>query len=124
MESEARVLIIDDDETFCEFLAETLDGAGFNPVWTTNGVDGYEKSVSDAFDAIVLDVHMPRVSGTDLAKHIKQKKPRAKIILISTFADERLRQIASQLDVALLSKPFSANHLLEMIDKVLSDGNR
>jgi len=122
--SEARVLIIDDDETFCEFLAETLDGVGIDTVWTTDGVDGYEKSVSDTFDAIVLDVHMPRVLGTELAKDIKQKKPRAKIILISTFADERLRQIASQLDVALLSKPFSANHLLEMIDKILREGNR
>jgi DNA-binding response OmpR family regulator len=123
MGSEVPVLIIDDDKTFCELLAETLDGAGIKAAWTTDGVDGYEMSLSCGFHVIVLDVQMPGVSGTELARDIKQKKPGTKIILISTFADERLRQIASQLGVGLLSKPFSASHLIEMIDKILSERN-
>jgi DNA-binding NtrC family response regulator len=117
------VLIIDDDKTFCELLAETLDGAGIKAVWTTDGLKGYEMSLSDDFEVIILDVQMPQILGTDVAKAVKQRKPRAKVILISAFADEAMWQTASHLGVSLLSKPFSANHLLEMIDRVRSEGN-
>jgi DNA-binding response OmpR family regulator len=115
MESEVRALIVDDDKTSCELLAEILDGKGFEAVWTTRALQGYKLAESSAFDLFILDVRMPGILGTELAAALKQERPGAQIILISAFADEALRETASNLGVALLSKPFSPDQLLDLI---------
>jgi CheY-like chemotaxis protein len=50
---------------------------------------------------------------------LKEEYPRAKILLISSFADAALQQTARDLDVALLSKPFTPAQLLTEIAEVL-----
>lgn len=112
-----RALIVDDDKTSCELLAEILEGNGFEIVRTTKGLQGYKLATSNAFDIFVLDVRMPLVLGTEIAAALKHDSPRAKIILISAFADDALWQTASSLGATLLSKPFSPNHVLELIQK-------
>jgi YesN/AraC family two-component response regulator len=68
-----------------------------------------------AYDLFILDVRMPRVLGTDLAATLKKDHPSAQIILISAFADAALEQTASQLGVAILSKPFPSDRLTDLI---------
>jgi hypothetical protein len=46
--------------------------------------------------------------------------PKAKIILISAFADEELRDIARSIGAPLLSKPFGADRLVELVEDLLS----
>ena len=115
-----RALIIEDDKTFCEFLAEILESRGFQVVWTTDALDGYKKSQSyPYYDLFILDVRMPMLLGTEIALTLKQKNPTAKVILISAFADESLREIASKLDTPLISKPFSADDLFQVIETAI-----
>ena len=49
MERSVRVLVVDDDETFCQLLAEVLESKGINVAWTTDGLEGYEKSLYETF---------------------------------------------------------------------------
>jgi DNA-binding response OmpR family regulator len=112
-------LIIDDDETFCLFLAETLEGKGMKAAWTTDAFVGYEMSLRQPYDLFILDVRMPLVFGTELAEDLRNDNPKAKIILISAFADDVLRRLSERLGVSLLSKPFSAECLLQEVDKIL-----
>jgi CheY-like chemotaxis protein len=116
-----RVLIVEDDETFCAFLAEILQGKGIEVVCSTDGLDGYEKARSSQYDLIILDVRMPGLLGTEIAGALKQKIPSAKVILISAFADASLREAASNLGTALLSKPFSPADLFQAIDETTSE---
>jgi DNA-binding response OmpR family regulator len=111
-----RILIVDDDETFCRFLAEVLDHQGIQVVWTTDGLAGYEKSLYESFDLFILDERMPLVLGTELVEDLKNDNPRANIILISAFADEALQKQSQRLGVPLLSKPFAAESLIEMVE--------
>jgi DNA-binding response OmpR family regulator len=115
-----RVLIIDDDTTFCEFLAETLEGKGIEAEWTTDGFGGYEMSLNQPYDLFILDQRMPLVLGSELAEYLREDNPEAKIILTSAFADERLGAIAKSIHSPLLSKPFAADRLLELIKRLLS----
>ena len=64
---------------------------------------------------------MPLVLGTELADDLKKDNPDAKIILTSAFADEALRKRSQGLGVPLLSKPFSAKRLLEVVENTLGD---
>jgi DNA-binding response OmpR family regulator len=115
-----RVLIVEDDETFCQFLTEILESKGIEVVWVTDSLDGFRKAQSYLYDLFILDVRMPGLLGTEIAEALKQNNPRAKVILISAFADETLRQAASNLGAPLLSKPFSSDDLFQMIDKARS----
>ena len=114
-----RVLIVDDDETFCQLLAEVLEGRGIKVVWTMDGLEGYEMSLYEPYDLFILDHRMPLILGTELVEELKKDNPRAKIILISAFADETLQNQSKSLGVPVLSKPFSANRLLEAVETAL-----
>lgn len=115
-----RVLVIDDDETFCQLLAEVLESRGMQVVWTTDGLAGYEKSLDESYDLFILDERMPLVLGTELVEDLQEDNPRAKIILISAFADEALQKRSQHLGVPLLSKPFAAEKLLEIVAGIYS----
>lgn len=114
-----RVLIVDDDETFCQLLAEVLQNKGMQVVWTTDGIAGYDMSTRQVYDIFIVDVRMPLILGTELAEALKKDHPHAKIILVSGFADPTLLRLAKRIDVPLLSKPFSTTHLLEAVERVL-----
>ena len=113
-----RILIVDDDETFCQLLAEILEGRAIQVLWTTHGIAGYEKSLYEAYDVFIVDQRMPLVLGTELVEDIKKDNPKAKIILISAFADRALQNKSHTLGVPLLSKPFSAQDLLEAVEGI------
>jgi two-component system response regulator HydG len=119
-ETKVRVLIIDDDAIFCEMLAETLKKNGIEAEWTTDGFGGYEMSLDEPYDVFILDQRMPLVLGNELAEYLREDNPEAKIILTSAFADEALGDIAKSIDSPLLSKPFEANRLLDLIRRLLS----
>jgi DNA-binding response OmpR family regulator len=122
MEASVRALIIEDDKTFCEFLAEILESRGFQVVWTTDALDGYKKSQSyPSYDLFIIDVRMPMLLGTEIAWTLKQNNPTAKVILISAFADESLREMASKLGTPVISKPFSTDDLFQVIETAIDE---
>ncbi|MEX0805126.1 MAG: response regulator, partial [Candidatus Binatia bacterium] len=116
-----RVLIVEDDKTFCQFLTEILESKGIEVVWATDSLDGFRKAQSYPYDFFILDVRMPGLLGTEIAEALKQNSAGAKVILISAFADETLRHAAANLGAPLLSKPFSADDLFQVIDKATSE---
>ena len=119
-----RALIIDDDQTFCEFLAEVLADKGIEGVWTTNGIEGYTLCCCQPFDLVISDVRMPALLGTELAERLRRDNPHVKIILISAFADDSTVDMSTSLGVPLLSKPFVPDRLLEVIGQLLDLRNR
>ena len=112
-----RILIVDDDKTFCEFLAEVLGQKGDDVDWTTHSLEGYKMFLQKHYDLSVLDVRMSPLPGTDLAEKLKQQSPGTNIILISAFADEARRRTAQSLGLPLRSKPFSTDNFLDLVEK-------
>jgi CheY-like chemotaxis protein len=116
-----QVLVVDDDEAFCQLLVKVLQSSGVEAEWTSDGLDAYEKALRQPYDLFILDVRMPLVLGTELAEDLKKERPDAKVILISSFADEALQQTAAHLGIPLLSKPFTLDRLLQTTAKVLGN---
>jgi two-component system cell cycle sensor histidine kinase/response regulator CckA len=71
------------------------------------------------YDLFIFDVCMPVVMGTELAEGLKEQSPGTKIILISAFADEVLRNAAGNLGIPLLSKPFTTETFLDLVEKTV-----
>jgi len=119
-----RVLIVDDDESFCRLLGEILERKAAEVNWTTDAVKGYEMSRREPYDLFIFDVRMPLFLGTELAENLKKERPGARIILISAFADDSLRKISQRIGLPLLSKPFTAEHLLETVESTLTNARQ
>jgi signal transduction histidine kinase/CheY-like chemotaxis protein len=58
-----RVLVIDDEEAFRYVLRQLIGGAGFEIIEAADGADGLRKARDERPDAIILDLHMPRLDG-------------------------------------------------------------
>jgi two-component system, NtrC family, response regulator GlrR len=112
-----RILIIDDDATFCRLLAEVLEARGHRVDWCDKPLQGYNMTQRQDYDVSVFDVRMPFLLGTELAEGLKQEHPAMKIILISAFADEALQKTADSLGLPLLSKPFATQRFIEFIEQ-------
>lgn len=68
-----KVLIIDDDVTLCELLAEYLAGEGFSVATVHDGPAGVSRALTGHWDVIVLDVMLPGMNGFDVLKRIQAR---------------------------------------------------
>ena len=117
-EPEMRVIIVDDDATFCRLVAEVLEDEGIEVRWTTEGAECWELWTAGGYDLMISDVYMPSMLGTELVARVRESDPGARAILVSAFADQALVEASRALGVALLSKPFDRRRLLEVIAQV------
>ena len=76
-----KVLIIDDDDQNREILRLRLENAGLEIAEATDGDKGIEAAVNTPYDAIILDVMMPRRDGWDVCKTLRAN-PRTKTVPI------------------------------------------
>jgi len=102
-------------------LVEIFETSGIQAIWTTDGLNGYEMLAHGDYDLCIIDVRMPLILGTELAEAIREDRPQAKIILASAFADEALQDYARRKGIMLLSKPFTANRLLDAVELALGE---
>ncbi|MGH7875021.1 MAG: response regulator [Candidatus Binatia bacterium] len=93
-----RVLIVEDNETLCQFLSEVLENKGTEAVSSTDGFDGYDK---------VRPIHTIFLSSMCVWRNTRQ--PRS--FSFFAFADETLRETAPNLGTPLPSKSFSADNI-------------
>lgn len=63
-----RILLIEDDPEIAKRLAEGLDSAGFAVERADNGADGYIMGTEETYDAVVLDLGLPQMSGLDVLR--------------------------------------------------------
>ena len=78
----ARILIIDDDKSFREALAESVRDFGHDVIEASGAQEAFE-FINNA-DATFLDLKMPGVSGIDF---LREARPTAPVIVITSFAD-------------------------------------
>jgi len=122
MDIDMRVILVDDDATFCELVAEVLEDEGIEVRWTTEGAECWELWAAGGYDLMISDVYMPSMLGTELVARVRETDPAARAILISAFADQALVETSRALGVALLSKPFDRRRLLQVIAEVIGAG--
>ena len=118
-----RVLIVDDEPAVRRALERSLRHFGYEAVSAAGGDSAYEVLAHDHFDAILLDIRMPLMSGDTLFLAIIRRWPylRDRIILMSGDVEgtegwsEELRRRP------LLAKPFTFDTLHQAISAVLPD---
>ncbi len=125
-ESPAQVLIVDDDRFIQRFLADHLGRLGFQVAVERDGEWALETFAQRSFDAVILDLHLPGISGYDVARKLRSS-PRGKstpIVMISgVYRNALHRQEALEKHgaSAFLEKPISLPALEQALRAAVGD---
>jgi PAS domain S-box-containing protein len=117
----ARILFVDDEEGFIQSGREILEQLGYLVVTAANGQEAYEifRQNPGAFDLVITDMAMPKMTGLELAKKIREDAA-IPIILCTGYKEGingDLRQSIGFCDILL--KPILASELTESIQRAL-----
>jgi two-component system OmpR family response regulator len=106
-----RLLVVEDEPDLLNGLARTLRRAGYAVDLAADGEEGLEKAVDTDYDAIVLDVMLPRIDGWELLARLRKKKSTPVLMLTARDrTSDRVRGLDLGADDYLV-KPFDATEL-------------
>lgn len=122
MESQEKILIVDDDADLCTLLSEELNEIGYNADFVTSADDAIDYVINNQSPAVILlDLKMPGKDGFDVMQRVKKMESPPKIIVLTAYADIKSAMASTKLGaVDFVSKPYDLDELLISIRKVLN----
>jgi len=114
------VSVVDDDESVRESLPDLLGEFGFAARAFSSAEDFLASDCVDQTRCLILDVAMPGMSGPELQRELKLRRPEIPIVFITAQREDTVRpQVIEQGAIECLLKPFSDTALLEAINSAL-----
>src|SRR6202789_3232823 len=116
-----RVLVAEANPAVRKFIIRSLSSAGYKPVPVADGQQALDTLAKEKFDVLVTDIVMPNVDGIALALKAVRLFPDLRIVMISGYAQERMR--AHNLDALvhrIIAKPFSLEEICEAVKDSIS----
>ena len=112
------ILLVDDEKSNADILAELLSKDGHRVIRASNGRDAFVSFLSESIDLVITDLAMPHVNGAQLTRAIRQRNWNGPIIMITGFADQIISQSNQPEGIsALLGKPSNYLELRETMSK-------
>lgn len=113
-----RIMIVDDEESFANSLAERLKLRDYDITVSYSGNDALEKIKKLNFDVIILDVAMPGINGIDSLREVKGITPLTEVIMLTGHATVETAIEGMKLGaIDYLIKPCEIEDLVEKINK-------
>ena len=122
MAEQKTILVADDESHILNVVSLKLRNAGYRVITASDGQEALDLAVQEKPDLVITDYHMPRLSGIELCRRLKQDAQTRGIPAIMLTArgyhlDEQDTVESGILE--MLSKPFSPRHLLVTVNQVL-----
>jgi DNA-binding response OmpR family regulator len=115
-----KILIVEDEPGMVQGLRDNFEFEGYQVLSAMDGVAGLERALADSPDLVILDVMMPRMSGLDVCKQLKAKRPAIPIIMLTARGQEVDKVVGLELGADdYVTKPFSIRELLARVKAVL-----
>ena len=115
-----RILIVEDEPNMVAGLRDNFEYEGYEVLTASDGAEGLGRALNDAPDLVVLDVMMPKMSGLEVCKQLKAKRPSMPVIMLTARGQEVDKVVGLELGADdYVTKPFSIRELLARIKAVL-----
>ncbi len=117
----ARVLIVDDETDLAQYLADELQFAGFASDTAANGVEAVLRVLDGGWEAVVMDIRMPKLDGINALRIIRRVAPRLPVVMFTGQAGQGDMLEATRLGAfTCLLKPIATDKLLNTLEQALS----
>lgn len=117
---QAKILIIDDEESIRKSLAAVLEEKGYLVDMAENGQVAVEKSKTKAYNLALIDIRLPGMEGTDLLTAIKENTPDMVGIIVTGYPSlQNAIEAVNKGADGYIVKPFAIDVLLDMVKKHL-----
>ena len=112
------VAIVDDDPSMLRATKDLLDAQGFLTAVFPSAEEFLASSLAPDADYLLLDIHLPGISGIELQRQLKTSHSEVPVIFMTALDDEAIRRQALESGgVDCLRKPFPARQLFDAIEK-------
>ena len=121
----SRILLIEDEPGLVVTLSDLLQSEGFEVSAANNGESGLHRALADPFDAIILDVMLPKKDGYQVCRELRERGSDAAILMLTakTQVVDRVTGLRLGAD-DYLAKPFDPAELLARLDALLRRAKR
>ena len=114
-----KVLIVEDEPFFQDFLYKLFDHLQLLPEVVSNGEEALEALQQKRFDLIVTDIKMPKMDGIELLKRIREKGDKTPVVVVTGFIPLSNRKMILNMGAdAFLTKPFNISEFTNTISKL------
>ncbi len=117
---QTSLLVVDDDAAVRESLGKVFQSAGYSIRLAASAREGLDLLETQAFDLVLLDLHLPDRSGWDVFECLATRCPLLPVILITGLAGQQ-ETAAAMAAGALLEKPLDAAVVLKTIERLLAE---
>jgi diguanylate cyclase (GGDEF)-like protein/PAS domain S-box-containing protein len=120
--NEQKILVVDDDPVVLKSLKDLLAIRGFNPNTAIGGQEAICQLDQNEYDLVLLDLHMPYVSGHDVMDYINSNKIDTSVIIVSGETSfEAAKNACTQGAYDFLRKPYATDELIITITNALKE---
>lgn len=115
-----KILIIEDEYSLADAIAETLKKENFTTNIVTNGEEGENEALSNVYDLILLDVMLPNKDGFEILNSLRKEKIDTPVIMLTAKSEmcDKLNGLENGAD-DYITKPFHMRELIARIKVVL-----
>jgi two-component system, OmpR family, response regulator len=115
-----RVLVVEDDQKIASFIVNGLKQAGFAVDHAADGQKGLDFSMTEPYDAAVIDIMLPKLDGLSLIEELRRQEINVPVIILSAkrSVDDRVKGLQMGSD-DYLTKPFSFSELLARLQALI-----
>ncbi|HVP79795.1 MAG TPA: response regulator [Thermodesulfobacteriota bacterium] len=119
-----KILVVDDEQTIRELLAELLSIEGYEVLLASNGREAIQLAALKTPRLVILDANMPEMNGIETAWELRSQHQTCwvPIIMVTAFAETRTEALHAGVD-DFVTKPFKVAELLARVGALLKVGH-
>ncbi|MEE8576430.1 MAG: response regulator, partial [candidate division Zixibacteria bacterium] len=117
----ARILVIDDEDSMCNFMEIMLSKEGYSVDTTNSAKDGVGLLRKNSYDLVIADLNMPEMSGIEVLKEVRSFKNDQDLIVMTAYASvDTAIDAMKHGAVDYITKPFKIDEIKLVIEKSIS----
>ncbi len=120
--SNGKILAIDDERNIRRLIRNEFSFEGFEVITAASGEDGLRTFEREGFDAVLLDIKLPKMGGIQTLRSIKEAAPDAEVIIITGYGDVQSAVEAMKMGARdYITKPFKLDELLALVRQIIRE---
>lgn len=117
-----KILVVDDEIKTCEILKTFFEKEGYRVITANSGDSALEKFQKEEFDVVITDVKMPKISGMELLKKIKESGRETPVIIITAYGDVKSAvEAIKEGAYYYILKPYELEEIKVIVERALKD---